>query len=468
MPKFISPWGFSGDDRAAFMVFERAGMLIDFANRHLAQPLAAWKNRSRHLTHLRALRRTQYDSPETIRARQFSALQRVLHHAFQTVPYYRKHWTAAGVHPGIVKSLDDLRALPVLTKADLRGYEDQFLSNRFEMSKLIVKRTSGSTGVPLTIRIDEASKQFKYAATLRSDEWSGWRLGQRVAKVWGNPEHLQFGRRGRLRNWLLERAVHLDTLHLTDARFAEFIRHIRRRRPGLLFGHAHSLYLLAERLERQGIGDVRPCGIIATAMPLHRWQRTVIERVFGTPATDRYGCEEVSLIASECEQHRGMHINADSVYLEVEGGGRTGNLLVTDLTNPAMPLIRYRNGDVVTMTDRVCPCGRGLPMLEQVEGRDADYVVTPGGAMISGISLTENFALKVPGTAQMQIVQESVTHVRIRVVPATAFDHASRGVIAGLVRETFGDGVGHDVELVEAIPQEPSGKYRFCISKVAR
>jgi phenylacetate-CoA ligase len=133
-----------------------------------------------------------------------------------------------------------------------------------------------------------------------------------------------------------------------------------------------------------------------------------------------------------------------------------------------MPLIRYRNGDVVTLSDRQCPCGRGLPMLESVLGRDADFVVTPAGTMISGISLTENFALKVHGTAQMQIVQESVRHLRIRIVPAESFGPHSRSQIAGLVHETFGNGVRHDVELVDAIEQEPSGKYRFCISKVAR
>ena len=117
---------------------------------------------------------------------------------------------------------------------------------------------------------------------------------------------------------------------------------------------------------------------------------------------------------------------------------------------------------------RMCPCGRGLPLLEKVEGREADYVVTPAGHRISGISLTENFANLVPGTAQMQIVQESITQLRIRLVADDAFGPASRDKIACLVRSTFGEGVAHDVELVDAIPQEPSGKYRFCVSKVAQ
>lgn len=441
--------------------------MLAMLNRCMMQPLAAWKNGSRHLHHLKELRRRQYDSPETIRARQLADLKRILRHAWENVPHYREAWQRAGVHPDDVQSFEDLRHVPVTTKDDLRGRQERFLSSQFRNAKLIEKRTSGSTGVPITVMLDEAGKQWKYACTLRSDEWSGWRLGQRVAKVWGNPEYQQYGLRGRLRNALLERATYLDTLHITDARMQAFIGELRRRPPGLIFGHAHSLYLLARRVPP---GMIRPGGIIATAMPLHDWQRRTIEAAFGVPVTDRYGCEEVSLIACECEQHRGLHINADSVIVEVENADAsgTGKVVVTDLSNRAMPLIRYRNGDVAALTDRRCPCGRGLPLIERIMGRDADFVVTPGGGLISGISLTENFALKVPGTAQMQIVQESVSHLRIRVVPDREFSDASRNRIAGLVRETFGDSVRHEVELIEAIEQEPSGKYRFCISKVAR
>ncbi|QJW96465.1 phenylacetate--CoA ligase family protein [Frigoriglobus tundricola] len=455
--------------------------MLDTLNRHLMHPLMAWREGSQHLQHLRTVQQTQFDPPDVIRARQLAALKAQLWHAWDTVPYYRAAWTKADVHPSDVRELDDLKAFPVVTKADIRRHNRALVSSVFDVSQLRVKRTSGSTGVPLTIYCDEAAMQWKTACTIRSDEWSGYRLGQRVAKVWGNPEYRQFGLKGRLRNHFFDRAVYLDTLDLTDERIAAFALAIRRHRPGLIFGHAHSLYLLACSLKKSGVRDVRPNGIISTAMILHDWQRAVIERVFGCKVTNRYGCEEVSLIASECEEHNGLHVNADSVYTEVaepaappEGRAAGGvglpaaPLLVTDLCNRAMPLIRYQVGDVVVPSTRVCKCGRGLPLIERVEGRDADYVVTPAGHLISGISLTENFAVLIPGTAQVQIVQESVTQLRIRLVTDDTFGDPSRRKIADLVRDTFGDGVRHDVELVDAIPQEPSGKYRFCISKVAR
>lgn len=444
--------------------------MLDYLNRNVIHPLMAWREGKYHLRHLRDLRRMQFDSPETIRARQLAALQAQLRYAYATVPYYRAAWNKAGVHPDDVHSLTDLEAFPVLTKADIRRHERSLVSSAFDLEKLRVKRTSGSTGVPLTIYCDEPAIEWKTACTIRSDEWSGYRLGQRVAKVWGNPEYQQFGLKGRWRNYLVDRAVYLDTLDLNEARIAAFARAIRRRRPGLLFGHAHSLYLLACSLKKSGILDIRPGGIISTAMLLHGWQRRAIEQVFGRTVTNRYGCEEVSLIASECEVHHGMHLNSDSVYLEVPGGTSPAPrpALITDLVNRGMPLIRYQIGDVVAPSSRICSCGRGLPLIDGIEGRDADYVLTPAGRLISGISLTENFALHIPGTAQVQIIQESLTELRVRLVPEEGFGAASRIRIGELVEETFGAGVQYEIELVGAIPQEASGKYRFCISKVAR
>jgi phenylacetate-CoA ligase len=435
-------------------------------------PLWARWERSPYLRHYRALRRSQYDPPETVRACQWAAVRRLLEHAYATVPYYRERLDRAGIAPADVRDFDDYRRLPVLTKSDLREHGDRLLSGAYDRARLTAKKTSGSTGVSVCVFVDEDSLQWKRACTLRSDEWSGYRFGEAVGMVWGNPEYVKRGWRGRLRNALLERASYLDTLKMDEAALTRFTDALRRRRPPLLFGHAHSVYLLAEYVRKAG-GGVRPRGIITTAMVLHAWQRRVIEEVFDCPVTNRYGCEEVSLIACECERHAGLHVNADGVYVEAVRDGRPaapgepGSLVVTDLTNRAMPLLRYQVGDVGVLAERRCPCGRGLPLLERLEGREADYVVTPAGELISGISLTENFALHVPGVAQIQIVQETVSRFRFRIVRGPGFGAASLRRLGALVAERFGPGVSYDCEYVERIPQEPSGKYRFCISRVA-
>jgi phenylacetate-CoA ligase len=437
----------------------------------IAPAWACWEG-SAYLKHYRELCRTQWDALEVIRRRQLEKLKALVAHAAATVPYYRRLFTQLRLRPEDIQSFDDLRQIPVLSKQDLRDRADDLLSEAYRGQRLHVKKTSGSTGVPLTVLLDDAGMQFKRACTLRSDEWSGWRLGERVAKVWGNPEYRHGGWRGWLRNRLLERADYLDTLHLDDNALRSFAQRLRRTQPSLIFGHAHSVYLLAQYVAKHGPKGIRPQGILTTAMVLHPWQRQAIEETFRCRVINRYGCEEVSLIACECEHQQGLHINADGVYVEIISQGRpaaegqAGAVVLTDLVNRAMPIIRYKVGDVAALSSRRCACGRGLPLLDRLEGREADYVTTEKGELISGISLTENFALKVPGIAQMQIIQESRTFFRFRVVPSPSFGEESLQELARLVKERFGEGTAYELEYVEAIPPEPSGKYRFCISKV--
>ena len=437
-------------------------------------PLWARWERSPYLVHYRQLRRTQYQPPQKIAARQWSTLRAMLRHAAATVPFYRERFRQAGLDPEDIRTLEDFRRLPVLTKTDIRTQGTALLSESYDRTRLHLKQTSGSTGVRLNILVDEASMQYKRACTLRADEWSGWRFGESVAWVWGNPDNGYHSWHARLRRKLLERVVRaLCTLRMNETDLAQFAAHLRHKQPSLLFGHAHSLYLFARYLDDQGLaGTIRPHGIIATAMVLHPWQRKVIEKVFVCPVTNRYGCEEVSLIACECERHQGLHINADGVFVELLRDGRPvppgepGSVVVTDLTNRAMPLLRYQVGDVAVLASRPCPCGRGLPLLESIEGREADYVVTPAGHLVSGISLTENFACQVPGVAQIQIVQETHHRFLFRIVRDADFGAASLRRLEQLVAERFGPEVVYECEYLDQIPPEPSGKYRFCISKV--
>ncbi|MBE0596753.1 MAG: phenylacetate--CoA ligase family protein, partial [Desulfuromonadales bacterium] len=334
-------------------------------------------------------------------------------------------------------------------------------------------KTSGSTGVSLQFVVDEDSQQWKRAAALCYDQWTGWQLGERVGAIWGNPK-TRHGWRRMLRNQLLERFIYLDTLKMDEAAMLRFYREIRRLQPTLLFGHAHSLYLFARYLRRLELEDIRPRGTISTAMVLHDFERREIEEVFGCAVTNRYGCEEVSLIACECREHRGLHLNLDTLVVEFirdgqpAAAGEPGAIVVTDLSNYGMPFIRYQVGDVGIPSPRSCSCGCSYPLMETIEGRTADYVVTAAGDYISGISLTENFAMCLTGVKQMQIIQERLDQLLLRLVaePEASRDDIVRQV-AALVRQRFGHGMRHEIAFVPEIAQEKSGKYRFCISKVA-
>jgi phenylacetate-CoA ligase len=271
---------------------------------------------------------------------------------------------------------------------------------------------------------------------------------------------------------LLNRHVYLDTLKMDDETMQTYYSTLVRKQPVILFGHAHSLFLFARFLETEGLNGIRPRGIISTCMVLHDFERETIERVFDCRVTNRYGCEEVSLIACECPEGN-MHLNCDTLIVEfIRDGkpvppGEPGAIVVTDLTNYGMPFIRYKVGDVgVPSAKTSCPCGCTYPIMESLEGRVADYVVTPDGNYISGISLTENFAMHLPGVKQMQIVQESIERLVFRIVKGESFTEQTIGDIDRLARERFGNQMQYQLEYVESIQSESSGKYRFCISKI--
>jgi phenylacetate-CoA ligase len=448
-------------------------MMFEIFSRHVIAPAWAIWEWSPYLKQCEKLRKTQYGDRESLQGNQWRLAESLLSHAYRTTPFWRSRFEEANLTPGDIKSFEDFSLLPLTTKSDLREKKTQLRSTDCPTRQFHQKTTSGSTGVSVEVIVDDAAHQFKRACTLRSDEWSGWRLGERIAALWGNPEYTRRGWRGWLRNALLDRRIYLDTLKMDESSLAEFAEALRRRPPSLLFGHAHSLYLFAEYVRERGGSAIRPKGIISAAMILHDFERRLIEDVFRCKVTNRYGCEEVSLIACECERHEGLHVNSDGIYLEIlrsDGthceSGEHGRVVVTDLLNRAMPILRYEVGDMATWSKETCSCGRTLPLLEKIEGRVADYVKTPRGEWVSGISLTENFAVLVPGISQLQIIQESLDRFTFRIVRGADFGLSSERRIRQLVAERFGSEVCYECEFVERIPQEASGKYRFCISKM--
>ncbi|NWF57403.1 MAG: phenylacetate--CoA ligase family protein [Syntrophaceae bacterium] len=442
-----------------------------FLCRHMVTPIWAKKERSPYLDHCRRLDRFPGRSMEDLRAIQWEKLRELIQHAWEKVEYYREKWRSIGFRPEDLKSKEDLLRLPLLTKEDIRAHKPRMIAHGIPTEKLIPKKTSGSTGVSLEFFVDDDSIQWKRGCELHFNQWTGWKIGEKVAAIWGNPTH-RANWRAVIRNALLERYDYLNTLKMSEEQMLAFYQRQLRRKPKLLFGHAHSIYLFANFLRQKKLEPFRPKGILSTCMVLHDFERRRIEETFGCRVFNRYGCEEVSLISCECEAHQGLHLNLNTLAVEFLRDGRPakpgepGALVVTDLTNYGMPFIRYKVGDVGIPSGKECPCGRPLPLMESLEGRVADYVVTPEGNLISGISLTENFAMELPEIKQVQIVQEKPDVLVFRVVRSETFSAGSEEKIRNLALQRFGKTMRFECEYVEHIPQEANGKYRFCISKV--
>jgi phenylacetate-CoA ligase len=422
------------------------------------------------LPYWRELEKTQYYPYDFLIELQWSRLKDLLNFVYHHNVFYRKRFDAAGLQPGDIQSSEDLRLLPLLTKEEIRKHTLPMISDLYSAEDLMKFKTGGSTGKSLEIYITEECSELRNACARRHDCWTGWRPGEPIGAVWGNPV-IPGDMKTRLKNWLLWPMIYLDTMNVTYETVFAFASQWEKSRPTLLYGHAHSIYVLAEIVRKLDIDTIRPRGILSTSMMLMPHERRSIEEVFGVPVTDRYGCEEVSLIASECERHEGMHLNIEHLFIEFikEDGrealpGEHGSIVVTDLMNRAMPFIRYRVEDIGVPSKRTCSCGRGLPLMDMVVGRSADFLVRRDGSRVAGVSLIENTLTKIPGIDQMQIIQESRDFIVLNIVAGRDYTSATHDHLIAYFKQEF-SGVHVDVRLMERIMPEASGKYRFSINK---
>jgi phenylacetate-CoA ligase len=445
--------------------------LMSALSRRVFHPLWDLKDGRSRLRILRELQRTQWLPLEILSARQSERLGTILRYAVAHCPYYERLFRAERFDPADFRPAE-FQALPLLTKAIIRSSTDEMLSREYRRSELGEHRTGGSTGVALTTYFDPEWIDPRTADAMRSNEWAGYFHGMKVASLWGNPP-IPKTLKGHIRALLIDRFIFLDTIDFNDRSVSEFIARWRRGHPEILFGHAHSLFMLARYVLAHGMQDLRPRGIVSTSMMLLANERAVIEQAFLAKVFDRYGSEEVALIGAECERHEGMHLNIEHLYIEFlrEDGaaaapGEEGAIVITDLVNRGMPFIRYQIGDVGVPTDRLCSCGRGLPLMERVTGRVADYLKRRDGSMVAGVSLVERTLTAIPGLEQLQVVQPSIDEIVLNVVRAPDFTPATEQALLAEFHNVFGPGIEIRPNYVERIAQERSGKYRFSICRI--
>jgi phenylacetate-CoA ligase len=441
--------------------------------RNVAYPLWVAKDRSPRLRYLAELERTQYLPPAQLKELQVRKLLATIEHAYRESPYYAKLFDSLGLKPADFRDERDLKKLPILEKETVRLNQMEFLARSLKDGRLSVFKTGGSTGRPVEVLKDPHTVELINATGLRAFRTAGWNIGEPVGMIWGNSP-TEFTTKEKLRDLLISPEVYLDTMSLTDESMGRFVADWRRAQPTLLRGHSHSIYIFASYCLKHGVDSVRPNAIISSSMMLLPTERRAIEKAFACKVTDLYGCEEVGLIASECERHDGMHIDMENNLVELLDSngndvptGADGAVVVTNLLNRAMPLLRYKMGDVASLPGRACTCGRTLPLMNNISGRVADFLVRKDGSVVAGVSLVERTLTKFPGVAQMQIVQEDLDHIVLKIAKDPNYSAATEQALVAEFKHSVGEHNDIRIEFVDAIPQEKSGKFRFAISKVA-
>jgi phenylacetate-CoA ligase len=441
--------------------------------RHMVFPVWIRRDHPKYRQYRREFDRTQFLPKNELEALQLQRLRKLLIHAKNRCPFYAERLSQAGIDPNENLSFEQFARLPVLTKRDIQDHGAVLQARDFPEKKRKRNQTGGSTGSPLQFYVDTERFDSRKASTLRHDLWAGLRPGDWRISLWGArldqgaPESWW----DHLRNYMLYRVVALNTSKITDEDWSRFIVEIRRRKPLGMVAYTQAAVAFARYLRQQKIRDIHILSIVTTAEMLLPGQREFLEDTFGGKVFNRYGCREVSVIASECEFHTGMHVNADALFVEIipdpSKPGKSGRILVTDLLNYSMPLIRYEIGDVGEWAeDQHCPCGRQLPLLADVQGRITDFLVLSDGRQISGPSLT----LVVSDMAdirQVQFVQRTPELVILRVVPGKEYGPATEQELRKRLGLYFEGRVELQIETTDGIASELSGKYGFVVHEKA-
>jgi phenylacetate-CoA ligase len=420
---------------------------------------------------LRSLERTQWLDAPALRELQFRAARTHLDFAYREVPYYTRLLDEHGLQPHRIQSFEDYARIPCLTRDLLRRHFDE-LQPRRRLRGVQRMSTGGSTGSPVTVLVDPERAAFADAIRLRCHRWYGVGMGAREIALWGSPiEATKQDLVRTLRDKLINSRF-LSAFDLGEESLSRYARILREYRPRKLFGYASALSLLAGYLQREGLepepGSVR--AVFTTAEPLYDFQRSLIESVFGCPVSVEYGCRDAALMATQCPSG-GLHMPVEGVTVEIlaapgEPHGDRGEIVVSNAHSFAMPIIRYRTGDIGALETRPCACGRALPCLRSVEGRRTDFLVTPDGRVMHALAAIYPLR-ETPGIQQFQVIQERIDLLRVVMVRNELFTGTVADTLVGSLKQLFGGDVSIELELVESIPPLPSGKHRYVISKVA-
>lgn len=438
-------------------------------------PLHAWMIRGRQTRRAYLeLKQSEYLPTAQLESLQLARLRQIVAHAYATSSYYRQSLDAAGVKPSDINSLNDLTRLPFLSKDDVRtNLESGLLSTAVSEKKRLRINTSGSTGQPFTIYADQAQLEVRFASTIRALEWTGWRFGDRQARLWHQTLGMSRSQvfREHVDAWFMKR-LFIPAFEISPENIEQFVDEIRQHNPVLVDGYAESLNFLATYVQTGGSPGFSPTAIMSSAQALPENTRKIIEEGFHTNVFDKYGSREFSGIAYECTEHRHHHVVDECYILELLVDGRpakpgeVGEIVITDLFNRATPMIRYRIGDLALAVEQApCKCGRSHSQIGEIEGRTQAIVHCGNGTWLPGTFFAHFFKDHENDIRFFQIEQSEKGSFNLKVVRNTNFSEQSMDAILLDLRQYVGD-TKVMLEFVDEIPLVRTGKRSPVISTV--
>jgi phenylacetate-CoA ligase len=424
---------------------------------------------------LAQLLESEYWDRERLEQLQLQRFQHIVHTAYEHAPFWRELMDRQGLQPQTIQSLDDLQRFPLLDKEVIRAQRERMVWKE-EGKRVQMVRTSGSTNEALEFYTSSTREAHINAARMRGHEWVGMRRGEKELYYWGSPVELsKQDRIKHIRDWFINDGL-TNGFEVTPERMKSYVAQWLKWGPKCIFGYPSTFVLTVTMAESLGIDlrELKSRGlamIITTSELLSDPDRYLIEQGFGVPVYDSYGLREAGLIGHECA-HGTMHCMDEQLILEtidpetLQPTDSEGELVVTNIVGTAFPVIRYRTGDIVTLSHQLCACGRTLSSVSISGGRAVEFIVTKDGKWVVGYSFIY-IARAVKGIVKFQIIQEEIGAIIIRLVVNEQFPPDGVEQVKVKAAQRLGSDDRIEVELVDEIKTAPSGKYRPVISKVA-
>lgn len=420
------------------------------------------------------LEKSQWLPTDKIMQTQAERLQQFIGKIIEDVPYYKALFDELGLSSSDIKSVADLHKLPFLDKPTIRENYSALKSS--QAGAVSSFTTGGSSGTPLTFLLGDERVSHDVAEKWRATRWWDVDIGDKEIVAWGSPIELGAQDKVRILRDKLFRSTLIPAFDVDESKLLGFIDRIKSIEPQMLFGYPSVFSLIAKVALSHNI-DLTQLGIkvvFVTSERLYPYQREVIEKAFGAPVANGYGSRDAGFIAHQCPSGS-MHISAEDLIVEiidkdgnVVADGEKGEIVITHMATSDFPFVRYRTGDIAALDTKSCTCGRGLPVLKDIEGRTTDFVVAANGTMMHGLALIY-ILRELDGIEEFKIIQESKLHTRVDIVPAkgnSISKEITDDIVSGF-KARLGGEVVVDVEIVTEIAAEKSGKFRYVISKVA-
>jgi phenylacetate-CoA ligase len=430
-------------------------------------------NFARILYHLVKAMRRAYWKRDKLRRYQEKRLRSVVKYAYDFVPLYHEKFRKAGVNPHDIKTLEDLAKLPIVRKNEMKLENPRRLvSVGFDINKLKVDRTSGSTGQPFGTYLCSFEDDWRKAIYMRANISCGQKPRDRWVVI-TSPHH--FKDTTDIQRRL---GIYAQTCVSIFSSVDEQISLIAEAKPDVLDAYSGSLVLLAKEVERRGLKTIRPRIIFGTADLIDVVSRKFLERVFEAPFYDQFGCAEVDRSAWQCPEKLGYHMDVDSVitqFVDDEGkevsAGERGEIAYTSLFNYAMPFIRYAVGDVGSPSDEECPCGRTFPLMKIVEGRRDSLLRLPDGRLLSPMTFRIAISKFFEKIIQYRVIQKKLDlfEIYIHKKDSVTDEKVMENELMTHIRKQLNmdpDEITIEIRSVEDLPLRSTGKLMAVVSEL--